>query len=473
MVRIPLASKSAEGRSGAASLENLINVYPHPNPEDAPSPFSLVGTPGLIPFGDEQAIGPCRGITKLQGDLYAVIGERLYAYTSSGDAAEIGTIPGADRVYMAGGKFHIIANCGAGLFAANRADGLNLVSPEESWVGVGAAYQDGYGIAGRRGGQQWNISNVEDGTVGNGLMTWGSLDFTSSDSAPDNLVGLISDHREVKIFKEETIENYVNTGDPDFPFRRTGTGLLEKGLAAPDSLAKADNRVYWLGNDLRVYVEAGGQPQPVSTLQIDRRIATLRSPQTASAFVYSQEGHTFYVLNFRDATLVFDVSTGRWAERSSYKTGAAAGTDGRWRAQHHAHQWRKNIVGDYSNGQLYELDLDAFTDDGDQILREWVHPPVYFQGQLVIIDKLWYDLERGVGLVGGEDPQFILDWSGDQGVIFSNRLTRSIGKVGERKKRVEFHRLGAERKRHIRCRVSEAVKIHIVDCNAKIQKLHI
>ena len=48
MVRIPLASKSAEGRSGAASLENLINVYPHPNP----SIHAQLRKEGLANFGD-------------------------------------------------------------------------------------------------------------------------------------------------------------------------------------------------------------------------------------------------------------------------------------------------------------------------------------------------------------------------------------------------------------------------------------
>jgi len=469
-VRLPLATQSAVGRSKAVSLENLVNCFIHPNPQGSASPFSIMGTPGLVPWGDEQARGPCRGLTRLAGDIIAVIGNRVYAYAVTGESTDLGEIPGGDTVFIDHGKYHALINCEAGLFVVSRDDGVQNRNPQDPWRGAGAAYQDGFAIAGLYGSQQFNVSDVEDGASGDGMLGWGALNFTSADSAPDNLVSIISDHREVKIFKERTIENYVNVGDPDFPFQRTGAGLLERGLIAPHSVAKADNRVYWLGDDLRVYVESGGQPQAVSTLAIDDRIAELASPQTATAFVYAQRGHTFYCLNFRDASLVFDVSTGRWHERSSYNTSDGGKSDGRWRAQHHIFQWNKNIVGDFENGQLYELDLNTYTDDGDRVLREWVHPMVTFGGKYSLMRRLRYEVERGVVGSGETAPQIGLDWSDDQGGLWSNRLYRGTGVIGERRTRVEFWRLGGFRNRHLRGRTAANAKLHIVDAFIDVER---
>jgi hypothetical protein len=56
--------------------------------------------------------------------------------------------------------------------------------------------------------------------------------------------------------------------------------------------------------------------------------------------------------------------------------------------------------------------------------------------------KFTLEIESGVGLVGGVDPQVMMRYSDDGGHTWSNELWRSMGKIGEFGKRVIWHRLG-------------------------------
>jgi hypothetical protein len=73
-------------------------------------------------------------------------------------------------------------------------------------------------------------------------------------------------------------------------------------------------------------------------------------------------------------------------------------------------------VTDYENGKVYLLDQNAYTDDGQYIVREFVtrHNKT---GELLSIAQLWLEMEAGVGLVSGQgsDPQVMLQISRDGG----------------------------------------------------------
>ena len=79
------------------------------------------------------------------------------------------------------------------------------------------------------------------------------------------------------------------------------------------------------------------------------------------------------------------------------------------------------------------------------------------------------DLEAGVGLVTGQgnDPQAMLDWS-DDGHTWSNKLWRSMGKIGEYTARAKWNRLGSSRNRIFRLTISDPVKKVIIGAYAPV-----
>ena len=452
-----LATTIAIARSGPVSLASLTNLYLEANPEGSKSAFTLYGTPGLKPWLTVGS-GPIRGIERMGSVLYVVSGQELYHVTDSGVATLVGSIEGVGNVHTSNNGTHVaIAVTGGKLYAASLAAGV-LELPQSNMNG--ATYQDGYCIFSQAGTQNFWLSGLDD------LTTIDPLDFSTADAFPDDVMGLISDHRELWIFGKESAEVWYNSGAASFPFARAGAGYIEHGCRAPGSIAKAENSVFWLGDDLAVYAAQGYQAQPISDVAIETLIAGTVDPGSAWAFSYRQLGHLFYVLNFSDLTLVYDITSGSWHKRES------EGLD-RWRVSAHSAFGDTHIAGDCINGQLYELDLDTYDDDGDTIRREMVSHPMQSQGNRAQISELFVDLEAGVGLGSGqgEDPQIVLDWTDNGGASWSNELSRSMGKIGERNVRVTWARLGTFRQRTMRIAITDPVKVAIIGAYVRAQGL--
>ena len=72
---------------------------------------------------------------------------------------------------------------------------------------------DNYFVYNKPNTQQWGASNLLS------PISY-SLSFASKDGAPDNLISLIVDHREVYLMGEVSSEVWVDTGTYPFPFQR-------------------------------------------------------------------------------------------------------------------------------------------------------------------------------------------------------------------------------------------------------------
>jgi hypothetical protein len=188
----------------------------------------------------------------------------------------------------------------------------------------------------------------------------------------------------------------------------------------------------------------------------------------AVGYTYQQDGHAFYVLNFptADVTWVYDVATQGWHERAGFSNGLFTRNRGNCQCN-----FRGNIlVGDFENGNIYQLDLVQYADHDQpqKWLRSWRALPTG-QNNLKRTSQhsLQLTCESGVGLNTGQgyDPQVMLRWSDDGGHTWSNEHWASIGKIGEYGFRAIWRRLGMTLK--LRDRVYEVsgtdpVKIDIV-----------
>jgi hypothetical protein len=161
---------------------------------------------------------------------------------------------------------------------------------------------------------QFQITGLNDVTVD-------ALDVATAEGSPDNLVGLISDHRDLWLFGTDSTEVFFNSGNADFPFERIQGAFIEHGCAAKFSIAKMANTVFWLGQDDKgngiVLMAKGYQPQRISTHAVEQAIQSYGDISDAKAYTYQQNGHNFYVLNFSAAqtTWVYDLTTNLWHER--------------------------------------------------------------------------------------------------------------------------------------------------------------
>ncbi|MCR9215304.1 MAG: packaged DNA stabilization protein gp10 [Proteobacteria bacterium] len=449
--RVPFATKSTKGRSLPLSVERLINLYPERAPSDAKHSDILYGTPGQTEFCNLPSI---RGLHKMRGVLYAVSDETLYSVDEAGVSTSLGSIPGADIVFMAdnGTQLCVVTNPNGYIYTVS--GGLVEIT-DPDWPGASSVtYQDGYFAFTKPDTGEMFISALLDGTSIN------ALDFITAESAPDDAVRVISDHRELWIFGEESTEIWYNSGAADFPFERISNAIVEKGLTGPKTPAKVDNTLFWLGEDLIVWRAEGYAPRRISTHAVEQSIKKVVSPENGVGYTYADEGHTFYVLTFPgELTWVYDAATDKWHERQSYN-------ETYWKATTYIYCYGKHLVG---GDKIYSLSLDVGTDDGQPIVSKAVSVPYGDNTDPLIMPQFMLDVETGVGNAEDADPQAMLRFSDDGGRTWSNEIWKGLGAVGEYKHRVIWRRLGLFYQRTIEISVSSPVRKAITGAFADVK----
>jgi hypothetical protein len=314
---------------------------------------------------------------------------------------------------------------------------------------IRAAYQDGFGIINQPGTGFIFQSDLLD------LSSWPALQFGESSGDPDNVVSVAQIIREIWVIKELHSEIWYNAGTPNFAFALLPGPYIEIGIEAVESLAQSGESLYWLGRNSsgeRIVVQTRGHDaRRISTHALETAIGRYSSVTDANGYCYQQGGHVFYVLNFPtgDATWVYDVAASAqlgepvWHQRAAL----ASGLFHRHWGQYHATFAGKAVVGDYRNGNLYGLDLDTLTDNGTQ--RKWLRSWRALQKpseEPVRFNALRLDVQTGIGVPDGTNPQIMLRWSDDGGHVWSNEHLAAVGQTGETARRVMFRRLGATRR---------------------------
>ena len=217
-MRLQIASKSGSGRSKSVTAERLVNMYAEAS--DGVSNVTLHGSPGLS-LVNSNGVGPVRGIRYMDGARYVVSGGFLYDES----AGSLGAIAGTGPVMMAddGTQLVIVTGLNTG-YVYSVSGGLQAIT-DPDWPGASSVdYLDGYFLFTEPGTGTFFISAINDAT------DFDALDFASAESAPDDLIRVFVDHREVWLMGADTCEIWSNTGASDFPFERIPGAINEKGL---------------------------------------------------------------------------------------------------------------------------------------------------------------------------------------------------------------------------------------------------
>jgi hypothetical protein len=323
---------------------------------------------------------------------------------------------------------------------------------------------DNYFVYNRPNSQQWAASSPLSPITP-------ALSFSSKDGAPDNLVSLIVDHREVYCLGEASSEVWVDVGSFPFPFQRIPGTSTQHGIAAKFSMSRIGNSFAYVSRNSRgqaqIMMMNGYVPTRISTHAVEQTLLN-KYIDDAIAWTYQQEGHECYVVSFPtlDLTWVYDVSTTMWHKWLSVDN---ANTYHRHRGNCSATFQGKVYVGDYDNGQIYLLDPSNFTDNGQEIRRLRRAPHLVTDLQRQYLDELQIQFQPGVGnsIDPGQTPQAMLRWSNDGGSTWSNEHWTSIGAIGLYKNRAIWRRLGWSRDRVFEVVVTDPINAVIISSNLK------
>jgi hypothetical protein len=432
-MKLPIAFRTNVSKYTFAGEAQLINAYAEKQGTDAKDPLAVLPSYGLTL---ERAVTdtPQRGAIYLDDldCIYTVHSTSVYKVTESGAATRIGVVPGNDIVQMSRNQAtlpQISIHCDAGEFYIEN-DQVKQVTDEDLPTPViGQDHVGGYtiyGLADRR----FFLSSL------NACQDIDGLDFATAEQSPDPLVRVKADG-DLFLFKRKQIEQWRNTGNPDFPFEPIGTPI-KHGLLSEQGVTNFDNTLLFAGDDSVVYRIAGtGAVQRVSDHSVERAIANEPDQASIMASSHTLEGHAFAVFSGSSFTRVYDAATAVWHSRESYNQG------GSWRARFPVRAWGKTIVGDALTGNLYFLDKDSFV-EGDQPLVWGMDTPTFHAfPNGAIMDALHIDVATGNALTTGQGsaPKMMLSWSVDGGATWKGNRLLSLGSYGERV-RVTTRRLG-------------------------------
>jgi hypothetical protein len=458
-MKTPILGSSYVARSINAADNRMVNLFPEVIPEGGKEPAFLQRAPGLK-FQQTIGTGPIRGLWADQvsgSSFYVVSGDSAYKLTSLDATPQfLGSVAGTGPVSIAYNGTQLFFACNPTAFIYDESTGsFGQINDPDFPGAVTVGYLDGYFVFNEPNSQKIWVTALYDGN------NIDALDFASAEGSPDNIVGVMVDHRELWVFGTNSVEVWYDAGTPDYPLQRIQGAFNEIGCLSAYSVAKLDNALFWLGADARgqgiVYRAKGYNGERVSTHAVEWQIQQYPDLNDAVAYTYQQDGHAFYVLNFpsADATWVYDVATGAWHERGGWDAGVFT----RHRGNCQCNFDGNIVIGDYENGNIYTFDLDVYADNGQiqKWLRSWRALPTG-QNDLKRTTQhtLQLDCESGVGLNGtvqGSDPQVMLRWSDDGGHSWSNTHLGGMGKIGAYGKRIIWRRLGMTQK--IRDRVYE------------------
>lgn len=471
-MKTPILGQAYVARSVNAADNRMVNLFPEVTPDNGKDAGFLNRAPGLRLLATVGS-GPIRGMWQYGAYGYVVSSNTLYRVDAAWNVTSLGGVLGTGPVSMSDNGTQLFIACNPWSYIYNASTGVFAQITDPDFAGaVTVGYIDGYFVFNQPNSQTIWVTQLLNGT------SVDPLDFASAEGSPDGLVGLIVDHREVWLFGTNSVEVWYDSGNSDFPLERIQGAFNEIGCAAPYSIAKLDNGLFWLGSDARgngiVYRANGYTGQRVSTHAIEFAIQSYANISDAFAYTYQQEGHAFYVLTFPtgNATWVYDVSTGTWHERAAFYNGAFS----RHVSSCQMNYGNEIVVGDSTSGNIYAFDLDVYADNGapQKWLRSW---RALQSGQnnlnRTAQHSLQLDCETGVGLNTGQgsSPQAMLRWSDDGGHTWSNEHWASMGAIGASGARAFWRRLGMTDK--LRDRVyevsgSDPVKIAIIGAELSV-----
>jgi len=472
---------SYEAPSIYQDAQECINFFPEIDPVKPPGERGVVAlypTPGLI---EKTQLLPAevRGMRALSGGQYlvAVAGTNVYSVNTSWAATLIGTLTTStgyvsitDNIMTGDGlTAYIVDGVNRYTWVAATNTFATLPSTDGAWQGATVCdVIDGYVVYNQPGTQNWANTDLDSRLSTTAL-------YGTKNGAPDPIVSLWCDHRQVYLLGEKTTEIWVDVGGTipsitTFPFQRISGTMIQHGIAAPFSAARFSESMMFVGRDDRgtatIGMINGYEYVRLSTHAVENSIQEVYVGN-AVAFTQQIRGHEMYVVTFPDADLtwVYDFQTKLWHKWLSWENGEFH----RHRANCGTFFNGHNIIGDYENGKIYEVDTETYTDNGNTIRRLRRCPHLVSDLQRFYFHELQIQFQPGVGLVNGQgsDPEAMLRWSNDGGSTYSSEHWTSIGKIGAYKNRAIWRRLGYARDRVFEVVVTDPVKAVIVSANLK------
>jgi len=456
------------------NAEDTINWYALNNPRGK-KPQALAGTPGLkAEFTVDISNRSVRQLIAYQDYLFIITGETVtYINQFNPTPVFLGNL-----VTLTGYVDFAINNAGQILLV----DGVTgyiidfaplsltqIADPDFPANPNSCEHLAGFFIVTVKNTILFYVSAPNDGTK------WDSQDFAQVNTYGGNLTGCGVVNKRIFFFKESTTEVWYLSGDPDFPFRRDNNVIINDGCKTVASIQQEDGLLFWLSNDNNgfssVLVSEGLQVKRVSWDSVDTKIRSFSQPEDLQCYIYKDDGHLFYVMNWTadNWTFVYDSTTDYWHRMEmlprKFEPSSPLASKTRHISSCHAFYKRQHYVGDFRSNTVYTMSLAYGDNAGEPIKRERVFRhfslPTYKQIQ---INALELDFQSGIGdgQVSYINPDFFpqayLSVSRNGGKSYGPQRPAPLGRQGQYTERTVWRLLGTHRDFQAKVQIFSDVK---------------
>ena len=384
-----------------------------------------------------------RGGVCWNGTCYRVMGSKLVSIpVGGGTAVEIGDVGGSTSQVSFDYSFDYLAISSEGNLYLY--DGAALTQNTDPDLGtcLDILYIDGYFVS--TDGQFIIVTDL-----GNPFSV-NPLKYGSSEVDPDPVIGLIKINNELYAVNRHTIEVFQDVGGPLFPFERVEGTRVDRGAIGTHSFCLFMRQIAFLGSGRNeapgVYTALNAGSTKISTREIDIILESYSESQLSEAVCETRitRLQELLYIHLPDQTLVYDgIATQIINLPVWYRLTSSIVDNSKFRAKNFVWSNKRWICGDTlgSSTNYGYLDDTISEHFGQTIGWEFNTNIVYNES----FGAIFHELEL-VSLPGrvslGADPVVWTSYSLD-GALWSQEKMISVGKQGERNKRLVWLRQGA------------------------------
>lgn len=142
---------------------------------------------------------------------------------------------------------------------------------------------------------------------------------------PDNTQAILrfpSKGNMILVMGKTVTEPWFDNGIQQFPYVRNNQFNIDYGCLNPATIARTDEIVVWLAQNEKsgpiIMYTRGGMPEKITTDGIDFLFSQLQAPEDSQGFIYRQDGHLIYHINFYtdNLSLFYDFNTQKFFHAS-------------------------------------------------------------------------------------------------------------------------------------------------------------
>lgn len=182
-------------------------------------------------------------------------------------------------------------------------------------------FHDSYFLSVASGTNIWRLSASNDGTM------WPDDAAHSApiQTKPDNIEAVVrfpSRGNMIFVMGSIVTESWFDVGYQLFPYQRNNQYNIDYGCINPATIARTDELVVWLAQNEKsgpiIVYSDGWAAKKITTDGIDYLFSQLTNPADSQAFMYRQDGHLFYHINFYtdNLSLFYDFNTQKFYHAS-------------------------------------------------------------------------------------------------------------------------------------------------------------